>query len=211
MNRRASRLFKRELNPCGMPAFIRPGDSTMRSRRLTLPFADSEVDLVPLIDCVFLLLLFFMLCGHISVNNRAEQITVPPAKTAHEIYPPQDWQHEIINLGGGRANEAVRIRLGQTFDSAGLPPYEGLTRLRALLDQLHAISPTYRDPANGLLLPQVLIELRIDVDVPWLAVQEIQQVLADSIVPATGLPKDINEQRRPFTSIAFSVHDPMDH
>ena len=186
----------------------------MRSRRLTLQFADTEVDLVPLIDCVFLLLLFFMLCGHISVNNRAEQITVPPAKTAQPINPPQDWRHEIINLGGGRANdanEAVRIRLGQAFDSAGLPPYEGLTRLRALLDQLLTMSPTYRDPTSGMLLPQVLIELRIDADVPWLAVQEIQQVLADSIVPATGLPKDINERRRPFTRIAFSVRDPMDH
>ena len=72
-----------------MPAFIRPEDSAMRSRRLTLQFADTEVDLVPLIDCVFLLLLFFMLCGHISVNNRAEQITVPPAKTAQPILPPQ--------------------------------------------------------------------------------------------------------------------------
>lgn len=183
----------------------------MRSRRLTLQFADSEVDLIPLIDCVFLLLLFFMLCGHISVNNRAEQITVPPAKTAQTIHPPQDWRHEIINLGGGRAHEAVRICLGQAFDSAGLPPYEGLTRLRALLDQLHAISPTYSDPASGLLLPQVLIELRIDADVPWCSVQEIQQVLADSIVPATGLPKGMDERRRPFTSIAFSVRDPLDY
>jgi hypothetical protein len=183
----------------------------MRRRRLSLLFADLEIDLVPLIDCVFLLLLFFMLCGHISVANRAEQISVPPAKTAQVISPPQDWRHEVINLGGGRANEAVRIRLGSVLDSAGLPPTEGLTRLRALLDQLHAISPTYRDPASGLLLPQVLIELRIDADVPWHAVQEIQQVLADSIVPATGLPKGIGERRQPFTSIAFSTRDPTNN
>ena len=57
----------------------------------------------------------------------------------------------------------------------------------------------------------MLIELRIDADVPWYAVQEIQQVLADRIVPATGLPKGMDERRRPFTSVAFSVRDPSDH
>ena len=47
-----------------------------------VPQADAEVDLVPLIDCVFLLLLFFMLCGRIAMDQRAEQITVPPTKTS---------------------------------------------------------------------------------------------------------------------------------
>ena len=71
----------------------------MRRRRLPLHLADYEIDLVPLIDCVFLLLLFFMLCGHLSVTDRVEQITVPPAKTAKSIPPPDRWRHEVINLG----------------------------------------------------------------------------------------------------------------
>lgn len=63
----------------------------MRRRHLPLQLADHEIDLVPLIDCVFLLLLFFMLCGHLSVSERAEQITVPPARTAETITPPDQW------------------------------------------------------------------------------------------------------------------------
>jgi biopolymer transport protein ExbD len=177
-------------------------------RRFSLPQGDHEVDLVPLIDCVFLLLLFFLLCGHLSVAERAEQITVPPARTAQEIIPPDQWRHEVLNLGGGRQDLPVRIRLGASFDSVGLNHTDGLTRLRALLDRLHAYSATYRDPASGLEIPQVIMELRVDADVPWGAVQEVEQVLADSVDPLTGLSKD--GARRPFIHLTFSARDPAD-
>ncbi len=178
-------------------------------RRLPIHLADYEIDLVPLIDCVFLLLLFFMLCGHLSVSERVEQISVPPATTAKPVVPPDRWRHEVINLGGGRADQPVRIRVGQTLDSAGLTHLDGLTRLRDLLDRLHAFSDTYLDSASGLRLPQVIVELRADADVPWGAVQEVEQVLADSIVPSTGLPKD--GLRRPFVHVTFSARNPNDH
>lgn len=178
----------------------------MRRRRLPLHLADHEVDLVPMIDCIFLLLLFFMLCGHLSVTERVEQITVPPARTASEIPPPAAWHHEVVNLGGGRADLPTRIRVGQVFDSAGLSHEEGLARLRALLDRIHDFNPTYHDAASGLELPQVVVELRADAQVPWRSVQEVQQVLADSIDPRTGLPKDA--ARRPFVHLHFSARDP---
>lgn len=179
----------------------------MNSRRLPIHF-DHEVDLVPLIDVVFLLLLFFMLCGHLTVSDRVEQITVPPATTATPITPPDQWRHEVINLGGDPADQPVRIRVGQTMDSAGLSHSDGLTRLRVLLDRLHAFSDTYVDEASGLQLPQVIIELRADTDIPWGVVQEVEQVLADNIVPATGLPKD--GPRRPFIHLTFSARDPAE-
>lgn len=180
----------------------------MRQHRLPIHLADHEVDLVPLIDVVFLLLLFFMLCGHLTVTDRVEQISVPPATTARVIIPPDQWRHEVINLGGGRADQPVRIRVGQTLDSTGLSHSDGLTRLRTLLDRLHAFSDTYLDEASGLQLPQVIIELRADTDVPWGTVQEVEQVLADNIVPATGLPKE--GQRRPFVHLTFSARDPSE-
>lgn len=180
----------------------------MRKHRPTLRFADGEVDLVPLIDCVFLLLLFFMLCGHLSVSTREEQITVPPASTAETIILPRDWRHEVINLSGGRQGAPVRIAMGQVLDSAGQPFPQGLIALRAILDRLHAMSPSRRDLRSGLLLPQVEIELRADGDVPWQAVQEVQQVLADAIDPATGQVK--TGERRPFPTLVFSVRDPQD-
>jgi biopolymer transport protein ExbD len=177
-------------------------------RRFSQPHPDHEVDLVPLIDCVFLLLLFFILCGHLSVSERVEQITVPPARTAQEITPPDQWRHEVLNLGGGRRDLPVRIRLGQTFDTAGLTQSDGLVRLRELLDRLHAFSTTYRDPASGMEIPQVVMELRVDADVPWGAVQQVEQVLADNVDPVTGLGK--GGARRPFIHLTFSARDPAD-
>lgn len=181
----------------------------MRHRRLPPLLSDHEVDLVPMIDCIFLLLLFFMLCGHLSVTERVEQISVPPATTAAEIPPPAQWHQEVINLGGGRADLPARIRVGQVFDSAGLSREEGLVRLRTLLDRIHEFNARYRDPASGLELPQVVIELRADGEVPWRSVQEIQQVVADTIDPATGRPKD--GPRRPFVHLHFSARDPHEH
>lgn len=176
--------------------------------RASLGQADVDVDMVPLIDCVFLLLLFFLLCGHLTVSSRAEQITVPPAQTAQEIILPDRWHHEIINVGGGRRDDPVRIRIGHVLDTAGMTTDDSLTGLRTILDRIYAMNATYFDPVSGLTLPQVMMELRVDADVPWRAVQEVQQLLADSIEPATGLLKV--GTRRPFPQVSFSVRDPAD-
>jgi biopolymer transport protein ExbD len=176
--------------------------------RPILQNADAEVDLVPLIDCVFLMLLFFLLCGHLSITSRVEQITVPPARTAQQINLPDHWHHEVINVGGGRRDDPVRLRIGQVLDTAGLANDERLTRLRSMLDRIHEMNATYIDPASGLRLPQVVVELRVDAEVPWRAVQEVEQVLADSIEPGSGLPK--SGLRRPFPMLTFSVRDPAD-
>jgi len=106
-----------------------------RRRAFVITYGDTDLDLVPLIDCVFLLLLFFMLCGHLTVSERAEQITVPPARTAEKVKLEKDWRHEIINIGGGTSADAVRIRFGQTFDSANTSEVEAMRQLRVLLDQ----------------------------------------------------------------------------
>jgi biopolymer transport protein ExbD len=186
------------------------GQVMRRSYRLRsiLQNADAEVDLVPLIDCVFLMLLFFLLCGHLSMTSRVEQITVPPARTAQTILLPDQWHHEVINVGGGRSDDPVRLRIGQVLDTAGLASEESLARLRSMLDRIHMMNATYVDPVSGMTLPQVVVELRVDAEVPWRAVQEVEQVLADCIEPKTGLPKA--GMRRPFPMLMFSVRDPTD-
>jgi biopolymer transport protein ExbD len=176
----------------------------LRKRRtLYLLQADEEIDLVPLIDCVFLILLFFMLCGQLTTNDRVEQISVPPAKTAKKIELDQPWRHEVLNIGGGPVSAPVRIRCGTVFDSAGLSEVEGHQRLRRLLDQLYDSSPT--DPRSAHAdRPAVVIELRADSDVPWRTMQTVQQLLADSIDPLTGLPSTSNN-RKSFTELLFST------
>ncbi len=176
---------------------------THRRRSLLLPLTDEEIDLVPLIDCIFLILLFFMLCGHLTVSDRVEQISVPPARTAKKATLERDWRHEVLNIGGGPSSEPVRMRLGNAFDNVGLSEAEGLQRLRRLLNQLYDSSPI--DQRSNLPdRPMVIFELRADSNVSWRTMQMVQQLLADSIDPLTGLPNQQNA-RRSFTELLFST------
>src|SRR3954464_12379134 len=94
-----------------------------------LEHADAEIDLVPMIDCIFLLLLFFMLCGRITMDQRTEQITVPPTKTANKFKDPEGWSREIINVfGSTQHGDPPRnsIRIGtHDWKAQGVNDYTG--------------------------------------------------------------------------------------
>ena len=64
----------------------------------TINSAEDSLDLVPLIDCVFLLLLFFILCGRISFDQRTEMISVPPTISARNL--KTEPERIIINVYG---------------------------------------------------------------------------------------------------------------
>lgn len=155
--------------------------------RIQLRHEDGHLDLVPLIDCVFLLLLFFMLCGRISTDRDWEQVTVPPGRSANP--PAAGLQREVVNLSG--AGEQVRIRLGAT-----LLPGQGEEAWRSLRRDLDLVCD--RSDAGA----PVLVELRADQDLPWRTVQTAQQVLADCADP--GLLGE-RLRRRPITRLEFAV------
>jgi len=187
---------------------IRPA----RSRSLVLSFADADVDLVPMIDCIFLLLLFFMLCGRITLATRAEQISVPPAFTGDKNIDRQaGWTREVLNVfadHGGKG--AQRLCLGTVFDSQGLDHGQALVRLRRLLDAVYDRAETYPAAGNpALRLPMVIIEIRADGDVDVRRIQELEMLLADCTDPATGLPTPDEHARRPFVNLAYTTRTPV--
>lgn len=183
---------------------------------------DDHLDLVPLIDCVFLLLLFFILCGRISFDQRNETITVPPTKTSRVI--PQDDKKTriIINVFGKTQSEVpgklpsskFSVMVGtktEEFVSVGPEDYSSYVRLRDVLDQQFAQAekkPDEKDP--HLQIPQVILEIRGDSETEWRVIQEIQQIATDTINPRdamkakTSPPKD----RKPFIYIDFTSRWP---
>ena len=140
-----------------------------------------EIDLVPLIDCVFLMLLFFMLCGSISVDLRSEQISVPPAKTAW-FGGGSGWKREIINLAARPGTGAISV--GTRRFSAAPGRADGYPGLRALLDRVYAEAGKYSD-AERRLRPKVVVELRADGDCDMRTVAEVMAVVANAVDPAT--------------------------
>jgi biopolymer transport protein ExbD len=182
--------------------------SIHRQRRPVLAFADADIDLVPMIDCVFLLLLFFMLCGRITLDTHLEQVSVPPATTGQKDLGQQaGWTHLVLNVLADRAGHASgRLILGTVFDSGAAEPHEALVRLRSALDAISDRADTYE--ADGLRLPKVMIEIRADGDVDYRRIQELELVLADRWDPGTGLAKPRGQMSQPFTVLAFTTRSP---
>jgi len=187
-----------------------------KKRNMMVP--DAELDLVPMIDCIFLLLLFFMLCGRITMDQRTEQITVPPTKTANKFKDPEGWSREIINVfGSTQHGDPPRnsIRIGtHDWKAQGVNDYSGYKGLRGVLDAVYDKAEKYDDPKkSGMRLPKVIIEIRADADTEYRVVQEIQQILTDTIdldnnmQPKKGIdPKTA----RAFVNIDFTTRRPED-
>jgi biopolymer transport protein ExbD len=167
---------------------------------------DAEVDLVPLIDCVFLLLLFFMLVGRITLSERGDQVTVPPAKTGNSIPPPGDWQRVVISLAPADGEAPAVVQLAdQRF--AARSGADGWGGLRALLDRIHDHARAFRG-ADGIERRAVVVEVRADAEAGYRAVQELQQILSDGIDPTTMQPRTAMAGRRPLVDLEFTVRRP---
>lgn len=186
--------------------------------RFKLEQSDAEVDLVPLIDCVFLLLLFFMLCGHITLEQRVEQITVPPTKTAQKLEEPEKWERIVVNVFGSTKTgnpprNTIRIN-NVNYVSSGVDNFESYQKLRQVLDQAYDRSEKFPDPKKtGFMLPKVVLEIRADADTEYRVVQEVQQVVSDSINPFDAMkPKAISNpaQAKPFVFLNFTTRKPED-
>lgn len=167
-------------------------------RRTARPDRDlgSHIDLVPLIDCVFLLLLFFMLCGRLAREDRPEQISVPPARTA--VKATADRPRVVINVRDGRV---PALRFGP--DGAWLPlrDGEGWVAVRQRLDAVW--DRAVKLPLGGVDTADAVIEIRADGDVPYAVVQRLQAVCAGTVDPATLLPRRAAE--RPFCVLDFTA------
>lgn len=163
-----------------------------RRRRHFITSDSGHLDLVPLIDCIFLILLFFVLAGRLDGDQRPEQITVPPGKTASRITDPDHWSREIIQVGAD-------VRIGaQRFALDG----SDWTGLRTVLDRIHDRAGKTFDRQTGRMAPQVIVEVRADADAPCGTVQGLQQLLSDTLDPSTGQPK---ASQKPFIHLAFSA------
>jgi hypothetical protein len=166
------------------------------SRHRQLPGEDGHLDLVPLIDCVFLVLLFFMLCGHLSDDLRPEQISVPPARTAGDVR--QAPQRLVISI---RAGEPPALRLGDgawtTLAGTGC-----WTAVRRSLDAVWDRAGSRI--SGGIRVADAVLELRVDGDVPYRVVQDLESVCSDAVDPSDLRPRGCPPPR-PFTAIDFTA------
>ncbi len=167
-----------------------------------LRHADADLDLVPMIDCIFLILLFFMLCGRISMSDHPEQITVPPGKTARVA--SAEWPRQVVNIRAASYGNTVSLA-GKEYATGD--DLRGWSDLRAQLDLIYDHADRYPDPrstprSTQRMLPRVIIEIRADSDTAYRTVMELEQVLADT--PGRSA---VPSERRPFVDLEYTVRD----
>ena len=169
------------------------------ARKRKLPQPDVKMDLTPMIDVIFLLIIFFILAGRITDDLVNNQITVPPTETAEKWEKPDDWKSVRVEVlvtppdrGENRTvGHNIKV-LGAEFQGWGFEGEEAFRAyqgLRQKLDELYAISDKYPDSKNPAInLPKVIIELRADGDTEYRVVQEVIQILTDSVNPEAYQP-----------------------
>jgi biopolymer transport protein ExbD len=177
---------------------------------------DEDVDLNPLIDVITMLIIFFLLGGKMTADVRTEQITVPPTKTASKIENEKGWERTVINVWGNtqvmKGTPYLHIRVEtKDMESTGTDDYTAYIKLRQLLDKLYDRDTKDPDPkGSGIQIPRRVLEIRADADTQYRIIQEIQQVVTDTINPEDGMkPKNIAPaQMRPFVNINFTSRLP---
>ena len=94
----------------------------MKLRKNSENTDDVELNMTPMIDCVFLLIIFFMVVSNLSTLN-VEQIELPRADEAQKLEREDlDARHIIVNV---RGDGTLRIG-GQTYRKEELAPYLAL-------------------------------------------------------------------------------------
>lgn len=145
------------------------------------------VNVVPLVDVMFLLLLFLMVGGDMSQRESTE-VMLPQADRAVESNPVVgDARYCIVNVHPKNDNmdlngDAARDPNNWQFAIAGLEYPDYWT----LLDQLKVIADTKREdtPIEGSKPPKylsaVLVTLRADKRAPYAMIQLAMQACAEA-------------------------------
>ena len=122
------------------------------------------------------------------------------------------------------ASRVVKLRKTKGFAWAGFEIAFGFMLSNGLMESettcwiscttRYSVSASARISKNtGFMLPKVVLEIRADADTEYRVVQEIQQVVSDSINPFDGMkPKAISNpaQAKPFVFLNFTTRDAKD-
>lgn len=165
-----------------------------------------RLDLVPMIDCVMLLLLFFILTTHFTSEDQRLSALLPtdvgPGTTAHPTLPPPQVEIAVIPTADGDAevviggHEPVPIHV-RSFEQRGGPELEAaLTAFhRAIAERLAPYEQA------GDRAAQVPVQIHCATRLPWgcaLAVYDAVRGYEQVRLPAPDLP--FSQQR----AVAFA-------
>ena len=151
----------------------------MAKKKKPLDAEDIELNMTPMIDVVFNLIIFFMVVTDLS-QKELDELTLPRSDRAIEDKGDEEERRVIINIikaikpeDGGpwetTKNVLTRIK-GKTYD---------LARLK---EELFKHAEAKRDLEHPSQPSEIFVLIRCDQDVRWREVQWVMQACADPAV-----------------------------
>jgi len=129
---------------------------------------DMEMNMTPMIDVVFLLIIFFMIITDLS-QQELEDLELPLAQKAQEDKPDPEASRPILNI---RQDGKIIVRRETLFD-----PADGNVDRSRVSSYLASMARSMKKAEDGL--PDEPILIRADEFTPFREIQKIMEMCAD--------------------------------
>ena len=142
------------------------------ARKMTGETTDLELNMTPMIDVVFNLLVFFMIVIDMT-QKELEMLKLPWSDAADEDEGNEDERRVIINIAKKFPNEWPRnadvqmMVKGEEYD------------LSTLTDLMFKHAETKRDLDHPMKPSEIFVLIRCDKEIRWRQVQWVMQACAD--------------------------------
>ena len=146
------------------------------------PETEMEMNMTPMIDVVFLLIIFFMIITDMTQQD-LEELELPMAKYAVEDKPPPDQWRPIINIQyDGKIIIKREVYYDPEVDATKAEPYEGIKQWLALAAK--QMEKDHMDPESGTgpLIPDEPLLIRADMSTPFRHIQKILEFCGDQSI-----------------------------
>ena len=138
-----------------------------------------QMNITPLIDVVFLLIIFFMLVNNIVAEENVEMVV--PKLVDPKTFELGETERVVVNLAPAPGQRTI----DQPLAWAGQPAYVNVSLTRFTPDDLAGITEALK--AARVANPQVEVLLRCDAAVYYHAVEPIMTAITDAGISKVNL------------------------
>ncbi len=136
------------------------------------PNTDMEMDMTPMIDIVFQLIIFFMLISDMS-QKELEVLVLPTATNAVPDKPNPDDMRPVVNIV---ADGSIYIKGELLYDAEAPDEYKAVQEYLQLMASRMGREPLDESKPDGVQVPADAVLVRADQSTPFHHIQKIMEI-----------------------------------
>jgi len=138
----------------------------------TDPMTDAEMDMTPMIDIVFQLIIFFMLITDMTQKD-LELLYLPPAKSASPDEPDPNEIRPVINI---ISDGKILVKRETLYDPENDDGYAELKQFLSNMAAKMPKEPLNEAQPNGPKVPANALLIRADQATPFKHIQKVMEI-----------------------------------